>query len=188
MIRAFIGVSIVPSVVGKISEAQEKLGRKLSGIRWIGHENLHFTLKFLGSIEEAKAEPIAVALEQALSPFSRFPLLARGMGVFPDIRKARVLWVGLVGEPLEPLVMKVEATLETMGFNRETRGFKPHLTIGRWRNFDGRPELLKNELESWKDYEFGESWVEEVVFFQSILKPQGAVYQPLRVIRLSSER
>ena len=58
MIRAFIGVTIDPSVAGKISEAQAKIERKLSGIRWVGQDKLHFTLKFLGPIAEAKGEPI----------------------------------------------------------------------------------------------------------------------------------
>ena len=188
MIRAFIGVTIDPSVAGKISETQAKIERKLSGIRWVGQDKLHFTLKFLGPIAEAKGEPITEALEEALTPFSRFSILARGMGVFPDIRKPRVLWVGLEGPKLKSLALEIEAALEAIGFSREKREFKPHLTIGRWKSFGGRPEPLRSELESWKDYEFGKSWVEKIVFFQSILKPEGAIYRPLSVIRLRSER
>lgn len=186
MIRAFIGVRIDPAVVQAISLAQTRLEHSLSGVRWVGQENLHFTVKFLGSIAEEKAAPIAEALEEALKLFPRFPILARGMGVFPDIRRARVIWVGLEGERLASLAAQVETALEPIGFAPEKRAFKPHLTIGRWRDSKVRPEVLKNELESWKGHEFGQSWIEEVIFFQSLLKPEGAVYGSLKTIRLSS--
>ena len=185
MIRAFIGVRIDPSVAQKISEAQAGLKDKLSGIRWVGLENLHFTLKFLGPVEETKEKLIAEALEKAAQPFPRFAILARGVGVFPDIRRARILWVGLEGGKLAALAAGVEAALEPLGFAREKREFRPHLTIGRWRSFNGSPEALKNELERWKTCDFGQSWVDEVVFFQSILSAEGAIYHPRGVIRLS---
>lgn len=181
-----MGVRIDPNVAQKISAVQTQLKRKLPGVRWVGRENLHFTLKFLGPIEEAKNELITEALEGALRLFPRFPILARGIGVFPDIRRARVLWVGLEGNSLASLAAGVEKALEPIGFERGKRGFKPHLTIGRWRSFDGRAELLRDELENWKGYDFGQSWVNEVVFFQSILKSEGAVYNLLRIIRLSN--
>ncbi len=186
MIRAFIAVRIDPAVARKISEVQAGLKSKLSGIRWVGLENLHFTLKFLGPIEETKEKLIAEALEKAVRLFPRFAILARGVGVFPDIRKARILWVGLEGGKLASLAAGVEVALEPLGFAREKREFRPHLTIGRWRSFNGQPELLGKELENWKGYDFGRSWVEEVIFFQSILKTEGATYHPLSIIRLSS--
>lgn len=186
MIRAFVGVRIDPDVAQKISVVQSQLKRNLEGIRWVARENLHFTLKFLGPVEEEKIAPASEALEGALRPFPRFSILARGIGAFPDIRRARVLWVGLEGSSLAPLAAGVEAALEAIGFGREKRGFKSHLTIGRWRNFNGRPELLRDELEHWKEYDFGQTRVDEVVFFQSILKAEGAIYHPLSVIRLSN--
>lgn len=186
VIRAFVGVRIDPNVAEKISAVQTQLEHRLSGIRWVGRENLHFTVKFLGPVEEAQIAPIAEALERACRPFPRFAILARGMGVFPDIRRARVLWVGLEGQGLVSLAAGVETALEAIGFAREKRGFQPHLTIGRWRSFNGQPELLGKELESWKGHNFGRSWVEEAVFFQSVLKAEGATYHPLSVIRLSS--
>ncbi len=186
MIRAFVAVQIDPNVAEKISAVQSQLKRKLSGVRWVGTGNLHFTLKFLGPVKEEKIAPVTDALEGALRLFPRFPILARGIGVFPDIRRARVLWVGLEGNSLASLAAGVEKALEPIGFAREKRGFKPHLTIGRWRNFNGQPEMLRDEMNRWQRYDFGQSWVEEIVFFQSILKAEGAVYHPLRVIRLSN--
>ena len=182
--RAFVGVRIDPEMAQRISEVQAQLKPRLIGIRWVGRENLHFTLKFLGAVGEEKIAPIINALEQTLRAVSCFPITGRGIGVFPDIRRARILWAGLEGKGLEPLAREVESTLEPMDFAREKRVFRPHLTIGRWRNPVSQVERLREEIERWKDHAFGASRVEEVVFFQSVLKPEGAVYSPLQVIAL----
>jgi 2'-5' RNA ligase len=171
----------------KISEVQSQLNELLTGIRWVSLENLHFTLKFLGDVEEKKIGPIADGLFQALRFTSPFRVTGRGIGVFPDIRRARVLWVGLAGRGLESLAQEVDSAVEPYGFSREKRAFMPHLTIGRWRKYGGRSEGLEQELERRKDQDFGESRVQEVVFLQSLLNPQGAVYSPLQVIRLTEQ-
>ncbi|MCH8055335.1 MAG: RNA 2',3'-cyclic phosphodiesterase, partial [Deltaproteobacteria bacterium] len=161
------------------------VGAERTVVAVVGTKREPGTRENLASIDGVeKVVPIMNALEQALSAIPRFSIIGRGIGVFPDIRRARVLWAGLEGKPLGPLAVEVETALEPIGFAREKRAFRPHLTIGRWRNFDGQSERLKQEIECWKDCDFGESWVEEVVFFQSVLKPQGAVYSPLKVITL----
>ncbi len=187
MIRAFVGVRIDPKMTQKISEVQSQLKRSLTGIRWVVQENLHFTLKFLGAVEEEKITSIIKAVGRAVRPAQPFSLTAGGIGVFPDIRKPRVLWVGLEAQGLQTLSQEVETAFEPLGFAPEKRGFKPHLTIGRWRNFTAKAQRLKEEIDHWKDQDFGQSTVEEVVIFQSILKPNGAVYSPLQVIPLGTQ-
>jgi 2'-5' RNA ligase len=171
----------------KISQVQSQFGRSLKGVRWVGQENLHFTLKFLGEIKEEQVAPIASALEHVLGTVPRFPIVGRGIGVFPDIKRARVLWVGLEGKALAALAMGVETALEPLGFAREKREFSPHLTIGRWHHFDSHGDSLRREIERWKERDFGVSRVNEVIFFQSVLKSEGAVYMPLRVITLGGQ-
>ena len=187
MIRAFVGVRIDPKMTQKISEVQSQLTRSLTGIRWVVQENLHFTLKFLGAVEEEKIISIIKAVGRVVRPARPFSLAAGGIGVFPDIRKPRVLWVGLEAQGLQTLSQEVEVALEPLGFAQEKRGFKPHLTIGRWRNFTAKAQRLREEIDHWKDQDFGQSTVEEVVIFQSILKPNGAVYSPLQVIPLGTQ-
>jgi len=175
-------------MVQKISEVQFQFKQSLTGIRWVVQENLHFTLKFLGSVEDKQITPIMLALEQTLRPARSFSLTGRGIGVFPNIKRPRVLWVGFQGQGLPKLAEEVETALEPLGFAREKRDFAPHLTIGRWRNPGLQPKKLREEMERWQDNDFGQSRVEEVVLFQSVLKPNGAVYSPLGVIRLSDQK
>jgi 2'-5' RNA ligase len=185
VIRAFIAISLDPKTIDKIFDAASQLNKEIPGIRWVAKENLHLTLKFLGPIDEARIEPIGRALEGAISPFSRFIINAKGLGVFPDLRRPRVLWAGLQGGDLLSLAAAVESALGPLGFAPETRSFKPHLTVGRWRNFEGSAAKLDQEIGKWKGYEFGASKVNEIILFQSVLKPAGAVYHSLKSMALS---
>jgi 2'-5' RNA ligase len=188
VIRAFVAVRIESVMIQKISEVQSQLQESLTGIRWVAEENLHFTLKFLGSVEDKKVASIMQALEEALRPVQCFSLVGKGIGVFPKLKRARVLWIGLQGQGLHRIAAEVETALEPLGFSRERRDFAPHLTLGRWRNPGLQPQRLREQIERWQDYDFGQSKVDEVVLFQSVLKPNGAVYSPLGVIRLSEQQ
>ena len=187
MIRSFIAVEIESVVIEKIAVAIEQLKPRIPGIRWTAPGNFHFTLKFLGDIEDSQVDSIGNALHTELRLFPPFTINAKGLGVFPGPRRPRILWVGLAGIQLAQLAAKVESALAPLGFAPEQRKFTPHLTIGRWRQIDRAPNDLPQDLENWKDFEFGESFVDEVILFQSVLKPAGAIYSRLKIIRLKAE-
>jgi len=187
VIRAFVAVDLEPQTIQQIAEAIAQLRPRMPGIRWLPPTNFHLTLKFLGDIDEAKVAPIAAALESDLYPFSCFTINAKGLGVFPDLKRPRILWVGLVGGELNALASRVEKALAPFGFAPERRAFTPHLTVGRWRQFSGSPKKLGDEIEKWQGHDFGRSNVDEVVLFQSVLKPEGAVYRPLKTVALTKE-
>lgn len=187
MIRAFIAVELDRAVLGRIVAATDDLKRKLTNVRWIPQDNCHLTLKFLGDIDETQVEPVGAALERAVSPFPRFTINAKGLGVFPDATRPRVLWVGIEGKPLASLAEKIELALAPLGFEREKRNFTPHLTIGRWRQFKHSDMNLTDVLEKHRNDDFGPTAVDETVLFQSILNPGGAVYRRLKTARLSAE-
>jgi 2'-5' RNA ligase len=185
VIRAFIAVEIDPQVIDKISAAITELKSRVSGVRWVGAANFHLTLKFLGDVEEAQIDRIGAALEEQLHPFPRFTINAKGLGVFPDLRRPRILWVGLAGIELASLVSRLESALEPLDFAPEKRSFTPHLTIGRWRQTERASKTLGQALESWKDYQFGVTNIDEMILFQSKLNPKGAIYTKLKTVTLT---
>jgi 2'-5' RNA ligase len=187
VIRAFIATNIDSRIIREVAETIVQLRRAIPEVRWVAPDNIHLTVKFLGDIDPSRVDPIANALEQALTLFPRFTINAKGLGVFPDLRRPRVLWVGLEGGQLAKLAAQVEVALEPLGFLPEARGFQPHLTIGRWPRFGGRAKNLLEELERWKCHDYGASKVETVTLFQSVLKPDGALHQPLRVVAIGHE-
>lgn len=184
--RAFVAVRIDPKVIDKISRVIDQLKDHIQGLRWVRRENIHLTLKFLGEVEEFRIESIGRALHEAARPFSRFTINAKGLGVFPGVKRPQVLWVGVESEPLQSLASAIETGLERVGFTHDNRSFKPHLSIARWRQFRGSSAGVGDEIERWKDHDFGTSRVDELVLFQSVLRSEGAEHRPLQTIGLNS--
>ena len=187
MIRAFIAVDLDDPVIEKVCNVVEILKPRITEIRWLRKENLHLTLKFLGNIAESQVEPITAALRHPLGLFSPCTISAKGLGVFPDFRRPKILWVGLTGDQLVQLAAEIESALMPLGFTPENRAFTPHLTIGRWREGSRPAKNLRQEIDSLNDFEFGACAVRQIVLFQSVLKPEGATYSELRTIQLGAE-
>jgi 2'-5' RNA ligase len=187
VIRAFIAVDLDDPVIEKICNVVEILKSRITEIRWLRKENLHLTLKFLGNIAESQVEPIAAALRHPLGLFSPCTISAKGLGVFPDFRRPKILWVGLTGDQLVQLAAEIESALMPLGFTPENRVFTPHLTIARWREGSRPAKNLRQEIDSLNDFEFGACAVRQIVLFQSVLKPEGASYSELRTIQLGAE-
>jgi RNA 2',3'-cyclic 3'-phosphodiesterase len=184
VIRAFIAVDLDPHVIENICRAMDTLKERIPGIRWLPKTSLHLTVKFLGNIEASQVEPIGKALRHALKAFPRCTINAKGLGVFPDFRRAKILWVGTRGDRLVQLAATVESALLPLGFPPEKRIFTPHLTIGRWREGDRPPKSLRQEIENSSHFEFGACVVEQIVLFESVLKPEGASYNQLTTVQL----
>jgi len=92
----------------------------------------HLTLKFLGEVRAQKVSEVARAVENVADTTGGFPMEIRGFGAFPTIRRPRVLWLGVEPSPaLRCLKQDLEWGLSEHGFERETRAFHPHFTLGR---------------------------------------------------------
>jgi 2'-5' RNA ligase len=187
MIRAFIAAKIDEAVLERIAQATEALRSKLHDVRWVPITNCHLTFKFLGSVDETRVEEIGAALERALNLFPRCTISVKGLGIFPDAKRPRVLWAGVEGRGLAVLAEGVESALAPLGFEREQRAFKPHLTIGRWREGKRAGPELERELATWRGFDFGRSGIVSVELFQSILKRPGAEYRELKAVPLGQQ-
>ena len=100
----------------------------------------------------------------------------------------RIIWVGLRvdGDGLNQLQQAVEAAMVQLGFKKEDRPFKPHLTLGRVK---GRQHLrlLQALLLERQHYNAEAFDVTELVLYKSELRPEGARYTPLFRKSLSGE-
>jgi len=186
-IRAFIAIRLPESVLQAMGQAQETLGRLGRGIRWVRKEGIHLTLKFLGDVDRDDVEKIQIAMERASEGSSSFVLAGEGIGVFPDLRRPRVIWIGLSGDlqVLLALQAHLDSQLKGLGFPKEKRPFKGHLTLGRVK---GRPDTtrLREALEGLRRFQTDAFTVQSVALFQSTLRPQGAVYTKLTEVPLGN--
>lgn len=176
-LRAFVGVPVGAAVVRAWTTLRP--GFEGGTVRWVPEENLHLTLKFLGDIEETRVAAIGSALREALSGTEGFVATARGLGVFPDAGRPRVLWIGLAAPALTALARGVDQALAPFGVEPSTTPFRPHVTVGRWRRPAPRELRLRQALARWRDHEFGRFRVDEVTLFRSTLRPGGAIHSPL---------
>jgi RNA 2',3'-cyclic 3'-phosphodiesterase len=185
LIRSFLAIELPDPILKKIEEVQRDLKSSRADVRWVSPEKIHLTLKFFGNIEEARIESIVKAIENPVHKTPPFPLLVRGMGAFPHLKKPRVIWMGLVDlrGALVPLQKESELKLNEIGFEPEGRAFQPHLTLGRVNSNQGRDELV-GTVERHLETEFGAFVVERIVLFKSELRPSGAIYTSLREVKL----
>src|SRR5207247_2680230 len=147
MLCAFIAIQLSDEMKREIGSVQAELKREVSGsgrrgkavkIGWTQPEGIHLTLKFLGDIQETQVEALREILHRVAAPARPFTLEARGLGAFPNPRAPRVIWLGLHGSnddmaELQRLQAAVEAGLGGLGFPKDARAFRPHLTVARIR-------------------------------------------------------
>jgi len=178
-IRCFIAIELQPELKNNISFHMQKLISAGADVKWVVPENLHLTLKFLGSTPEEKIPDISKQLATITKSHNNFSLCFSGAGVFPNIKFPRVVWLGAKdSDDIIKLQKDIENAMAELGFNKEKRRFTAHLTLGRVRSFKNK-EPLMNELATLKDMDFGKIEVKSIALMKSELKPGGAVHQRL---------
>lgn len=155
------------------------LREQRSGIRWVRAANLHLTLRFLG---DAVYRNVLVALDKTLnevaSQTSPFILHVRGIGVFPNFDRPRIIWIGLVSEQLIRLARQVEDAAVEAGLTPEARPYTPHLTVGRVRALQGW-QRIRQVLDQFSILDFGSTLISEMTLYRSILGGEASQYQTL---------
>jgi len=178
--RAFIAIDLPESIHAALSRQQVAFRAACLDARWTHPEGIHLTLKFLGEISEEQVTRVSEALA-TLGPFEKFSIEVKGFGFFPDARRPRVFWTGLVAPPaLGQLAERVQASMEELGFAREDRPFTPHLTLARFKIPRPQP-TLQALLQQQGETALGQFEVSEFFLFESKLSPHGAEYR--KVVR-----
>jgi 2'-5' RNA ligase len=175
-LRCFIAIELSESLKKNIDARTKSLRETDADVKWVPWENLHLTMKFLGKTPEKLVPDIKERLLKAVSPHEKFHIRFYGAGVFPDIRRPRVVWIGILdSDRLIRLQQDIEASMVALGYDTESRPYTPHLTIGRLRSPKGKDALLR-ELEKFKEVGFDDMEVRSVSVMKSELKPTGARY------------
>ncbi|MBF0117654.1 MAG: RNA 2',3'-cyclic phosphodiesterase [Desulfobacterales bacterium] len=178
LIRAFIAFELEEKVILKLSEIQNKLKSYKLDVKWVNPSGIHLTLKFLGNIFQSDISKIKAIMEDSIKGYLPISLKISNLGCFPSIKKTRVVWTGISGEltSLFNLQKKMEVNLESIGFPKEDRPFKGHLTLGRAKS----PIDLTKIIDIAEEFFESESFIcDKIILFKSDLKSHGAVYTKL---------
>lgn len=175
VVRAFVGF-FANKTIHEVSERLRKeVGYGITG-KWVEPQNLHITLQFLGDITEKQAIDVIKNLQELAKRNIPFKLTYKGLGVFPDIKRARVLWIGVSrgSEKLKNLAKSVERMNAKVGIPPSSKSFVPHLTICRIKRYDRK--VLTHLLNKYRTIEFGEEEVKSIALISSTLTAVGPIY------------
>ncbi|HWY67637.1 MAG TPA: RNA 2',3'-cyclic phosphodiesterase [Terriglobales bacterium] len=172
----FVAIEISADIRRRITEFMNRTQPQLTNARWVRPEGLHITLKFLGNVADQQGGAIEAALRGIEAP--QFEVSLQNIGVFPNPRSPRVLWVGIESGPdLCSLARTVDDTLAPLGFEREKRAFAPHATLARFKE-GSRTQNVSSALPE-SNPSFGTMSATEFHLYESKLSPKGASYTKL---------
>ena len=136
--RLFIAINIPKKERERIFRAARPLRETDLPVRWVKSDLFHLTLKFLGDVRPSAEEVGQEVMGSEAEKTDSFQMEIGGFGAFPTIRRPRILWVGADPSPaLRCLKQDLEWALSDHGFERETRAFHPHFTLGRSTTNEG---------------------------------------------------
>ncbi|MFC1981542.1 RNA 2',3'-cyclic phosphodiesterase [Chloroflexota bacterium] len=192
-IRSFIAIELPDELKAALArlEARLKSGERYP-VKWVNPNSIHITLKFLGNTGIDRVDGITKAITGAAREISPFHLEVKGLGVFPNLKRVQIVWVGVSGETdrLGQLQQRIESNLAPLGFAPESRPFRPHLTLARLRD-RASPEERQSFGQLIADTRFEGVYgfnVDCISLMKSQLTREGAIYSRIRSIKLNQTR
>jgi len=179
LVRSFIAVDLDDQkLLQSIVAAQQTLSRAGGDLKLVEPQNIHITLRFLGEIRQELVQDIIEQMKEVR--FSAFTARFRGVGVFPNAHRPRVVWVGIEdgAKEMSEISNTLEKGLRTLRVQPDNRGFTPHLTIARVRSGRNISELSRT-ISEMQDMEFGSIGVNSVRLKKSTLSSSGPTYEDI---------
>ena len=183
--RLFIAVNLPAAVREAIYADAGPLRATTTAIRWVSPAALHVTLKFLGERDESLVAPLRDVLKSVVPAHAAISARTTDVGVFPNFRRPRVVWVGMTGErALQSLAGDIDRALTPLGIPREARAFRAHLTLGRVKGELGAAEATALAAAAKSCRGSRGLAVQTVDLMQSELGPAGSRYSVLAAVPL----
>jgi len=184
--RLFIASSLSEEIKHSLSTIIEELKKSGSDTKWIERENIHLTIKFLGNTPIEKIKNISEVLSKTFSEESAPCVTLEKLGSFPSLSEPRVIWAGLKDASgfLKRAPAALEAALEKIGFEKETRGFQAHITLGRMRSPLNKINLIEKMNTANANFHEKTFCIDNITLFESCLTPKGPVYTIFHQVKL----
>ena len=176
--RLYVACELPEEVRRTMGGLVESLRAQSDGaVRWVNPQSMHVSLKFLGDVPERQIPAVKMALQEAVVRHSAFFLELSNIGSFGGREGIRLMWAAVAGDVLrlEALARDVNRALAVVGFQPETRPFRPHLTLGRVRNDVPTRQRAEIEVAVGKTKIPVCEWrTAEISLIRSRLQPDGA--------------
>jgi 2'-5' RNA ligase len=185
--RIFIAIPLPSTIKEQLARDTALLQPKIKdGVRWVPNQNIHLTLRFLGESNDIQVQRLTNVMT-LIAALPVFDITANHYGVFPAWKAPATIWLGIEkNEDLENLHNSIETLVQDCGFRPEKKAFQPHLTLARVKHNPSTNTIsqIRHTFEPATTSITVPFQVNHVVLFQSILRPQGALYQALHTVAL----
>ena len=188
--RLFIALGLPEALRTALTHEQERLQAAGLHAAWVRPPGMHLTLHFLGDTPVTALERIAAACVPAATGVPPLRLRAEGLRCFPSARRPRVLVTNVQGDvqQLKRLHQRLARRLGRLGVRLDSRPYRPHVTIGRFRRpLRGPPLAVLQRALAAPPVSYGEFVADAVELFRSELRPGGAVYTSLTTAALQGQ-
>jgi RNA 2',3'-cyclic 3'-phosphodiesterase len=174
--RLFVAADLPPDLRRSIGGLQDALKGMPLPVRWVRPEGIHLTLKFLGEVAESRLEEVRTVLARAGAGLRPFRLETGRAVPFPARGAPRLFWIEMHGDVVaaQRLASAIDAATAGIGVPRETREFRPHLTLGRVKGpvrGEWREALARASAPDSDGFD-----VTEYVLFESRPRSGGSIY------------
>ena len=170
-LRAFIALPFDAKVRERLARVCDELRPAFPDARWVGMDQIHLTLRFLGQVDPRGLEDLAARLREPASGCRTARIALGPLGMFPAKGAPRVLWVGVaLNDELLALQRVCEREAVAIGLPPERKPYRPHVTLARWRG-----NARRNELPA---MDFCRAILDRIVVLESRLLASGAVHTP----------
>jgi 2'-5' RNA ligase len=183
--RSFIAIELPPDIKKRLQSVQNELKKCGPDVKWVEPENIHLTLKFLGNVGTKDAKKIGELLEKDFSLKKSFKVTLDRLGCFPSLHSPRVLWAGFEDskDNSKNIARHLDNSLNGLGFDKETKEFQLHATLGRFRSPRNKIAFIE-QIERlnlrFKPYDV---LLDNITLFESRLSPKGASYSILHSVK-----
>jgi 2'-5' RNA ligase len=144
----------------------------VSGARWLGDEQIHLTLRFIGEVDRHLARDVHAALGSIHHP--GFEIALNGVGAFDRRGEPVTLWAGVAPhEPLKALHKKIDQACLQVGVEPDRRAYLPHITLARLGHGAGSVQAMLEKSGGATSPPFP---VRDFCLYESDLTPEGPIY------------
>ena len=173
--RAFVGFFTTQRIYEGVERLKQDAKEVVHG-KWVEPQNLHITYQFLGDISRDKAIDVIKNLQMLAERLKPFSVQYKALGVFPDRRRPRILWIGVGrgANMLKRVSAEITRANKRVGINPEGKPFYPHVTVCRLKFVEHRP--FRGILDRYKNFVFGEERVDRIALISSFLSSVGPAY------------
>jgi 2'-5' RNA ligase len=184
-VRLFVAIDVSDETRAQLRRVRESLVNRLASSRsaprvaWVADAAAHVTVRFIGEVSEGTADTIQRALA---APFDQpaYDVDFVGVGVFPNARRPRVVWIGAARgqEETAALAAAVDTRLDPIIGKGEERAFRAHLTVGRVKEpgrFDWSAAVASIDAGR------SRSPIDHITLYRSKTSPTGATYTRIGV-------